>query len=448
MADRYTGPPNILFLHAHNTGRFIQPYGHAVPTPHLMRLARSGSLFRRAFSAAPSCSPSRASFLTGQYPHCAGMLGLAHRGFGLAQPDRHIARVLSGHGYETVQCGIEHVHAHEKGTGSGGVYDRVLTREHRADAENVAAAVCDYLRSGPEQPFFLNVGTQQTHTPYPEPQPDLYETEHADYCTPPRPFADTPALRQMTAGFKRSAREMDAAFGAILSLLTEIGLDANTYVFAFTDHGLQWPLHIGNVGEHGNAAFLIARGPQHFTGGHTFDAMVSLMDLLPTVCDLAGIERLSWLQGESLLPLVDGQVDRLRDQLFFEQTYHAAYEPMRAVRTDRHIYIRRFDERQHLVLPNTDDTPAKQDLLDHGWQQQPRHQEMLFDHYLDPDQQHNLIDQPELDSTRCRLRASLERWMEETDDPLLRGPVPLPLGVQATHPDFHSPGQEPLLTGE
>ena len=59
-------PPNILFLHAHNTGRFIEPYGHAVPTPHLMKLARAGSLFRRAFSAAPSCSPSRAAFLTGQ----------------------------------------------------------------------------------------------------------------------------------------------------------------------------------------------------------------------------------------------------------------------------------------------------------------------------------------------------------------------------------------------
>ncbi|MBT7552700.1 MAG: sulfatase-like hydrolase/transferase, partial [Gemmatimonadetes bacterium] len=54
--------PNIVFLHSHNSGRFIEPYGHAVPTPNLMRLARGGALFRRAFSAAPSCSPSRASF--------------------------------------------------------------------------------------------------------------------------------------------------------------------------------------------------------------------------------------------------------------------------------------------------------------------------------------------------------------------------------------------------
>ncbi|HJP30495.1 MAG TPA: sulfatase [Candidatus Latescibacteria bacterium] len=440
-------PPNILFLHAHNTGRFIEPYGHAVPTPHLMKLARAGSLFRRAFSAAPSCSPSRAAFLTGQYPHCSGMLGLAHRGFALSHPERHIARILGGQGYETAQCGTEHVHAHEKGTGSGGVYDHTLTRDDSARAMDVAPAVCDYLRSAPSEPFFLNVGTQQTHTPYPEPQPDLFAAENPDHCSPPRPFADTPALRRMTAGLKRSAREMDAAFGAIIDTLAETGQLANTYIFAFTDHGLQWPLHIGNVGEHGNAAFLLAHGPEHFGGRGAIDAMVSLMDLLPTVCDLAGIARMPWLQGESLLPLVDGEVDHLRRQLFFEQTYHAAYEPMRAVRTGRHIYIRRFDDRQQLVLPNTDDTPAKQDMLDHEWQQQPRLHEMLYDHYFDPDQQSNLIDRPDLTSVRQQLGAALDRWMADTDDPLLRGPVALPGGVQATDPDAFSPGQEPLLTG-
>ncbi len=140
----------------------------------------------------------------------------------------------------------------------------------------------------------------------------------------------------MTAGYKRSARDMDRCFGAILDALAETGLDQNTFVFAFSDHGLQWPLHIANVGEHGNAAFLIARGPTHFKGGRVVEGMVSLLDLFPTVCDLAGIERPSWLQGQSLLPLMDGQVERLHEQLFFEQTYHAAYEPMRAVRTERH----------------------------------------------------------------------------------------------------------------
>lgn len=442
--------PSILFLHGHNTGRFIEPYGHAVPTPALMALARQGALFRRAFSAAPSCSPSRAAFLTGQYPHCAGMLGLAHRGFGLTHPERHLARVLSAQGYRTAQCGIEHVHAHEKGTGDGGAYDEPLTRDNSARAADVAPAVCDWLRSLPAdgEPFFLNVGTTQTHTPYPEPQPDEHPAESPDHCVPPRPFADTPELREMAAGFKRSAREMDDCFGQILDTLEATGHAANTYVFAFTDHGLQWPLHIGNVGEHGNAAWFIARGPEHFTGGRTFDAMVSLMDLFPTVCDVAGLEHPDWLQGESLVPLVDGRVDRLRDELFFEQTYHAAYEPMRAVRTERHIYIRRFDDRDRLVLPNTDDTPAKHDMIAHDWESQPRYQEMLYDLYFDPDQQNNLIDRADLAGTLADLRARLEGWMEETDDPIRRGPIPIPTGAQATDVDAFSPGQLPLITGE
>lgn len=439
-------PPNIVFLHAHNTGRFIEPYGHAVPTPNLMKMAREGALFRRAFSAAPSCSPSRAAFLTGQYPHCSGMLGLAHRGFALAQPERHIAQVLGAAGYETAQCGTEHVVAHGNGTASE-AYDHALTRDHSARAADVAPAVCDWLRQKPSQPFFLNVGTTQTHTPYPAPEPERFPAENPDHCVPPRPFPDTPALRQMAAGFKTSARQMDDAFGAILTTLAETGQDANTYVFAFTDHGLQWPLHIGSVGEHGNAAYFVARGPVHFAGGKTLDAMVSLMDLFPTVCDLAEIEHPGWLQGASLLPLVDGEVDQLRDRLFFEQSFHAAYEPMRAVRTDRHILIRRFDDRQSLVLPNTDDTPAKQDLVDHDWAAQPRHQEMLYDHYFDPDQQNNLIGQAGLVAVEAQLRLSLDNWMHETQDSILEGPIRLPQGVMVTDPDAYSPGQEPLIVG-
>ena len=73
--------PNILYLHSHDTGRYIQPYGYAVPAPNFQKLAEQGILFRQAFDAAPTCSPSRAALLTGYCPHNNGMLGLAHRGF-------------------------------------------------------------------------------------------------------------------------------------------------------------------------------------------------------------------------------------------------------------------------------------------------------------------------------------------------------------------------------
>ena len=89
--------PNIIYLHSHDTGRYVQPYGFGVQTPAIQRLADEGTMFRQAFCAAPTCSPSRASLLTGQYPHQNGMLGLAHRGtFALNDMKQHLVHTLKG----------------------------------------------------------------------------------------------------------------------------------------------------------------------------------------------------------------------------------------------------------------------------------------------------------------------------------------------------------------
>ena len=100
--------PNILYIHSHDTGRCVQPYGYAVPTPHLQQLAEQGVLFRQAFCASPTCSPSRAALLTGQYPHTNGMIGLAHRGSRLNDYSRHLAGVLGRAGYATALAGVQH----------------------------------------------------------------------------------------------------------------------------------------------------------------------------------------------------------------------------------------------------------------------------------------------------------------------------------------------------
>src|ERR1700685_2955512 len=98
MAQTGKFRPNILYIHSHDSGRYLQPYGYAVPTPNLMGLASAGVVFRQAFSAAPTCSPSRASLLTGAYPHNNGMLGLAHRGFALNDYKQHMLHTLRGAG--------------------------------------------------------------------------------------------------------------------------------------------------------------------------------------------------------------------------------------------------------------------------------------------------------------------------------------------------------------
>ena len=121
-------PPNILYLHSHDTGRYLEPYGHAVPAPNLRRLAEGGVIFRQAYNAAPTCSPSRASLLTGQCPHRNGMLGLAHRGFALTDYRRHILHTLRPAGYTSVLAGLQHI-ADNKNVGAIG-FDHVLPAKH------------------------------------------------------------------------------------------------------------------------------------------------------------------------------------------------------------------------------------------------------------------------------------------------------------------------------
>jgi len=129
-----------------------------------------------------------------------------------------------------------------------------------------------------------------------------------------------------------------------------------------------------NLTDHGLGVYLIVRGPGGFTGGKVVDAMVSLLDLVPTACELAGLA-----SGPTLGALVRGEVNKLHDELFGEVTYHAAYEPQRSSARNANKYIRRWDDRQKPVLPNTDDCLTRQFLIEQGWTQQPRDREMLFD---------------------------------------------------------------------
>src|SRR6476661_4432381 len=145
------GRPNILYLHSHDTGRYIQPYGHKIPTPNLQKLAGQGVLFRRAFDAAPTCSPSRASLLTGQCPHKSGMLGLAHRGFSLNDYSHHMLYTLRQAGYHSVLAGLQHIAARPETIG----YDEILPHRSQS-AVDVAPAAVAYLNRHPKQPFFLD----------------------------------------------------------------------------------------------------------------------------------------------------------------------------------------------------------------------------------------------------------------------------------------------------
>lgn len=421
--------PHIMYVHSHDTGRYIQPYGYAVPTPHFQRLAEEGVLFRQNFCTAPTCSPSRAGLLTGQTPHSCGMLGLVNRGFLLEHPERHLAQTLRVAGYETMLAGVQHVHRNPAVTG----YE--VIREYARNAEEITATAIDYLERAHERPFFLDVGYHETHRVFPKPGP----REDPRYALPPAILPDTPETRADMAAFKASARRLDEQVGQLLQCLHDLGLAEQTLVIATTDHGPAFPGMKCNVTDHGTGVSLIIRGPGGFRGGGVVDAMVSHLDIVPTICDVAGIERPDWLQGRSLMPLVAGTVEELHEELFAEVNYHAAYEPQRAVRTKRWKYIRRYTRYRYPHLANCDDGPSKEVWMRYGWPERMVATEQLYDLMFDPLEVHNLADDAAYAGVLAEMRGRLQRWMEATDDPLVRGPIPLPEGAWVNEAEALSP---------
>ena len=422
--------PNILYIHSHDTGRYVQPYGHAVLTPNIQRLAEGGVLFRQAFCANPTCSPSRASLLTGKWAHNCGMLGLVNRGFSMSDYSQHIVHTLrDGAGYNSVLGGLQHVAKDPAQIG----YDRILDGER--SPEQVVSRTVDFLKDAPAQPFFLDTGFFVTHREFPEPGPD----EDPRYCLPPAPMPDTPENRYDVAAYKASARILDDSIGAILDALDENGLAENTLVICTTDHGLAFPGMKCNLTDHGIGVMLIMCGPGGFTGGKVCDAMFSHIDVLPTICDLLDIAAPEGVQGSSMMPLIRGEVESIHEDIFAEVNYHAAYEPQRAVRTQRWKYIRRYSDRQKPVLPNCDGSPSKDVWMRHDWQDRYVAPEQLYDLIFDPNETRNLVDDSAVTPVLEDMRHRLDRWMDETDDPLLRGPVPPDPGAQLNDPASVSP---------
>jgi arylsulfatase A-like enzyme len=172
--------------------------------------------------------------------------------------------------------------------------------------------------------------------------------------------------------------------------------------------------------------------------------MISHLDVFPTLCDWLEIERPAWLEGRSMLPVLRGEEKELNDEVFAEVNYHASYEPVRAVRTQRFKYIRRYAGRATPVLPNCDDSPSKDLWLEYGWRGRAVPQEELYDLIFDPAEQTNLRADPNSAPVLREMRGRLERWMTRTNDPLLKGPVPAPPGAKVNPVDGVSP-KEPVV---
>lgn len=440
-ASTSTRPVNIVVLHAHDAGRWIQPYGYPVETPHLSQFARESVLFRKAFCAAPTCAPSRCALATGQFPHQVGMFGLPHEGWRLDDFRKHWVRCLREWGYQTALAGVQHECVRADIAELG--YERLLdTRPqpgefYQESIDHVERFLA--VRNDP-RPFFLSVGIDEPHRDnIPRPEINLhggsdrfsktrfYDPERLDwrYTAPPPWLPDLPEIRKDMESYREGVRLMDEYMGRVIRALDHGGYRENTLVIVTSDHGIEFPGGKMTLTDQGLQVMLMIRGPQWtgFHGGRVIEPMVSHLDVFPTICALLERNVGHRLMGTSLLPLVRGEVAALHRYVYGEQTHHVERgpEPMRCIRSERFKYVRRLLDQRAVMWH---DGPTTRVVRSAGWYNRPDSREELYDLYLDPMEACNRVDDPALAAERRELSLALDAWMEETADPFASGHIP------------------------
>jgi arylsulfatase A-like enzyme len=429
--------PNILLLHAHDAGRYCQPYGFPVESPHLMRFADQGLLFRKAFCAAPTCAPSRAAMFTGEYPHQCGMFGLTGtQGWEIRDPSRHLVHVMNSEGYQTVLAGVQHETNHADLSPLG--YQRILDPRQRQGEfyPGTINRVQEFLSEPHEKPFFLSLGIDEPHrnnVARPEigvgndslrfSKTRYYDPEKLDWrhTAPPPWLPDLPQIRREMASFNEGARIMDEYMGRVLEMLRHRNFEESTLVIITTDHGIEFPGGKKTLTDQGIGVMLMMRGPGGFSGGRVIEPMVSHLDLFPTIMEVIGAERRPWIQGKSLLPLVRGDKSALHAEIFAEQNYHGPLEALRCIRTERHKLVLRHDPVGNRMRHDGASTAVMDGL---GHYDRPTGHVELFDLYLDPWEACNRADDPSFSAIRLDLESRLKAWMESHSDCFPSGSFP------------------------
>lgn len=432
---------NILYIHTHDSGRYLEPYGFRVETPNIMQLAREGTLFRNTYCAAPTCSPSRVGLLSGMSPHSSNMLGLAQRGFQMDDYGKHLVNFLKGQGYNTSLFGVQHEAPLSSMIGYDYVYEANCDESDFMSRDLGACRhAAEYLdKYAGEKPFFMSVGFIHTHRKYPD---DAEEYINPDYVIPPFTVADTKENRKDMAAYMRSAQIADMCVGEVLQALRQSGCEDDTIIIFTTDHGIAFPFMKCNGYDTGMGVALIMKYKGNPSAGKVCNSLLSQIDIFPTLCDMNGLEKPDYLQGKSFIKVFENPEAKINEQVFSEVTYHAAYEPMRCIRTERYKLIRYYDFHNGYVPANIDESSSKSLLIHSGLLRKSRAREMLFDLYIDPVERENLIENPDYKEIYTDLRLRLEEWMEKTEDPLLKVSyrVPKPEGAYVNRLQDLDPG--------
>ena len=427
--------PNILFAFADD---WSWPFGSisgdkVLKTPTFDRVAREGVLFNHAFVAAPSCSPSRAAILTGQWhwrlEQAVNLWSTLPAKFPV-YPD-----LIEQAGY--------HVGFTRKGWGPGSVTEGGRSRNPAGNSFKDFGAFMSARPAG--KPFCFWFGSHDPHRGYKLGSGVASGMKLADVRVPAC-LPDNETTRSDLCDYFFAVQRFDRDTGEIIKAIEDAGELDNTLVVVSGDNGLPFPRCKSNLYDTGTNVPLAVRWPAKVKGGRVVEDFVSLTDLCPTFLEAAVLKPLECMTARSFMNVLaaksGGQVDATRDHVLTGMERHANARagnvgyPMRAYRTAEYLYIRNFaPDRWPAGDPEAyrdiDGGPTKSYMLAH--REDPavkplfelacgkRPAEELYDLKADPAQLKNVAGDPAYAETLKKLSAALTAELKATGDPRIVG---------------------------
>ncbi|MEP9358543.1 sulfatase [Sphingomonas sp. KR3-1] len=416
--------PNLVIFLADDLGRDVPPWGDGnARTPNITQLAKDGVSFDRAFVASPACAPSRAALLTGLMPARNG----AEANQQAPRDDvRKLPAYLHDQGYEVVAFGKV---SHYRQTGMYG-FDH-YEHDNFHDPEGIPSAI-RWLkaRKDKSKPLAIFVGSNWPHVPWPT------TTEGYDPAAlklPPK-TVDTDITRDARARYYAAVSRLDQELGDTLAAV-DATLGPDTFVLFSSDHGAQWPFGKWNLYDTGTRVPMIVRWRGHVVPNTRTDAMVSWVDILPTLVDLAGGKPAADIDGRSFAAALTTKVRfQGRSEIYTTHNNDGSVNvyPMRSVRTDQWKYINNLHP-EYTYTTHIDQwvqrvdsgtyfpswrraaakDPAAKDIVTRYFH---RPAEELYDVKADPEERHNLATEPRYAPVLKRLRARLAAWRAAQKD--------------------------------
>ncbi len=424
--------PNILFLIADDWSfPHAGVYGdNVVHTPTFDRLAAEGALFTNAYTASPSCSPSRAAVLLGRYPHQNGDGGNLWSEFPNAHPT--YVQILEQAGYFTGST--------RKGWGPGEF--QVTGFTHNPAGKNYEDFETFLSERPKDSPFTFWFGSTDPHREY-VPNTGIQTGMKLEDVVVPGFFPDNDCVRNDILDYYFEIERFDRESGQLIKMLEELGELNNTIIVMTSDNGMPFPRAKANLYDYGTRMPLVIRWPEKVKAGTVIDDFVNFVDFAPSFVEAAGLTQNS-MSGQSLWQLL-AREKQDRGQVYLERERHANVRegdlsyPMRAVRDHQYLYIRNMmpernpagDATVHQSVGQYGDSDnsitkylimslegkAKDGAPDYfklAFEKRPA--EELYDVVLDPYQLKNLAEDKTYATVKDNMRKKLQSWMEETGD--------------------------------